>query len=82
MILYLSQEDKLSLSCLHIDFECFKLALWPTLRQKFMNFLNLFDLSWRLKQDEEISNSSSTPQAGPSWCLGKYHSEMKCFLIE
>ena len=26
------------ISCLHLDIECFKLALWPTLRQKFMNF--------------------------------------------
>ena len=26
-----------TISCLHVDFE-FKLALWPTLRQKFMNF--------------------------------------------
>ena len=24
--------------CLHVGFECFKLALWPTLRQKFMSF--------------------------------------------
>ena len=24
--------------CLYVDFECFKLTLWPTLRQKFMNF--------------------------------------------
>ena len=26
-----------TISCLHVDFE-FKLALWPTLRQKFMKF--------------------------------------------
>ena len=38
LILYISKESQDD--CLHVDFECFKLALWPTLRQKFMNFLN------------------------------------------
>ena len=36
LILYISQESQDD--CLHADFQCFKLALWPTLRQKFMNF--------------------------------------------
>ena len=27
-----------TISCLHVDFECFKLALWPTLRQKLWTF--------------------------------------------
>ena len=27
-----------AISCLHVDFECFKLAPWPALIQNFMNF--------------------------------------------
>ena len=29
-----------AISCLHVDFECFKLAPWPALIQNFMNFWN------------------------------------------
>jgi len=35
-ILYISQESQDH--GLHVEFECFKLTLWPTLTQKFMNF--------------------------------------------
>ena len=53
-------------SCLHVDFECYKLALWQTLRQsKFMNFWSFLTRSGN-KHDEDIRNCSSTPQAGPS----------------
>ena len=37
-----------------MDFECLKLALWPTLRQLFERLGD--------KHDKEISNCSSTPQ--------------------
>ena len=36
LILYISQGSQDD--CLYVDFEYFILALWPTLRQKFMNF--------------------------------------------
>ena len=36
LILYISQESQDD--CLYFDFALFKLALWPTLRRKFMNF--------------------------------------------
>ena len=35
LILCISQESHV---CLHVDCESFTLALWPTLRKKFMNF--------------------------------------------
>ena len=55
------------ISCLIVAFECFKLALWPTLRQKFMNFWKSFTRPGDIiKYDEEISSCSSTPQACPS----------------
>ena len=62
LIFYISQESQND--CLHVDFECFKEALWPTLRQKFMNFWNFFTLPGD-KHDEKISNCSSTPKL--SW---------------
>ena len=61
LILYLSQESQDN--CL-VDFECFKLALWPTLRQKFMNFWSFLTRPGD-KHDEKISNCSSTPKR--SW---------------
>ena len=48
------------ISCLHVDFECFKLALWPTLRQKLMNFRSIFTRPG--DNDEKISNCSLTPK--------------------
>ena len=36
LILYISQESQDD--CLYFDLALFKLALWPTLRRKFMNF--------------------------------------------
>ena len=39
LILYIWQESQ---DCLHVDFECFKLALCPTLKQKFKNFWSFF----------------------------------------
>ena len=36
LILYISQESQDD--CLYFDFALFKLALWSTLRRKFMNF--------------------------------------------
>ena len=62
LILYISQESEDD--CLHVDFERFKLALWPTLRQKFINFWN-FLTPLGVKHDEKISNCSSTPKR--SW---------------
>ena len=57
-------------SCLHVDFECVKLALWLTWRQNFMN-------SWSFlthpgdKHDKEISNNCSlTPS---SWFCRESH---------
>ena len=49
-----------TISCPHVAFECFKLALWPTLRQKFMNFWNVLTLPG--DNDEKISNCTSTPK--------------------
>ena len=46
---------------LHVDFACFKLALWPTLRLMFMNFWS-FLISPGDKHNEKISNCSSTPK--------------------
>ena len=54
-----SQDD-----CPHVDFECFKLALWPTLRPKFMNFWSFLTRPGD-KHDENISNCSPTPKR--SW---------------
>ena len=55
----------LATSCLHVDFECFKLTLWPTLRQKVMNFWSFLTRPGD-KHDKQISYCSVTPQAGPS----------------
>ena len=63
LILYISQEAQDD--CLHVDFECFKLALWPTLRQKFMNFWSFLTRPGDKHDDEKISNCSSTPKR--SW---------------
>ena len=57
LILYISQESQDD--CLNVDFVCFKLALWPTLRQKFMNFWSFLTRPGD-KHDEKISNCSST----------------------
>ena len=48
------------ISCLHVDFECFKLEVRPNLKQKFMNFGSFLT---RLgdKHGEEISSCSSSP---------------------
>ena len=62
LILYISQESQDD--CLHVDFERFKLALWPTLRQNFMNFWSFLTRPGD-KHDEKISNCSSTPKR--SW---------------
>ena len=47
--------------CLYVDCESFKLALWPALRQKFMNFWSFLTRSGD-KHDKKISNCSSTPR--------------------
>ena len=82
-----------TISCLHVDFECFKLALMTNfcnLRQAFMNFWSFLTRPGD-KHDEGISSCSWTPRESHnfltflttrlpiSWFLGKYHSEMKCF---
>ena len=54
-----------TISCLHVDFECFKLALWPTLRQKFMNFWSFLTRPSD-KHDEKIRKLLFDPQAGPN----------------
>ena len=59
LILYISQES--GDGCLQADFESLKLAPWPTLRQKFMNFRSVFALPGD-KHEEKISNCSSTPR--------------------
>ena len=41
--------------CLYVDCESFKLALWPALRQKFMNFWSFLTRSGD-KHDKKISN--------------------------
>ena len=53
------------ISCLHVDFECFKLALWPTLRQKFMNFWSFLTRPGD-KHDEKKQQLLFNSQAGPS----------------
>ena len=63
LILYISQESQDD--CLHMDFECFKLELWPTLRQKFMNFWSFLTCPGDKHDTEKISNCSSTPKR--SW---------------
>ena len=50
-----------TISFLHVDFECFKLALWPTLRQKLMNFWSFLTRPGD-KHDEKISNCFLTPK--------------------
>ena len=49
-----------TISCPHVDFECFKLALWAILRRKFMNFWNF--LTRPGDNDEKISICTSTPK--------------------
>ena len=63
LILYISQEAQDD--CLHVDFECFKLALWPTLRQKFMNFWSFLTRPGD-KHDEKISNFAKLVEAHDS----------------
>ena len=58
LILYISQESQDD--CLYFDFALFKLALWPTLRRKFMNFWSFLTPPGN-KHDEKISNCFSTP---------------------
>ena len=50
-----------TISWLYVDFEYFKLALWPTLRQKFMNFWSFLTCPAD-KHDDKISNCSLTPK--------------------
>ena len=61
LILYISQESQDRDHGLHVEFECFNLALWPTLTQKFMNFWSFLTRPGD-KHDEKISNCSSTPK--------------------
>ena len=63
LILYIPRESQDD--CLHVDFECFKLELWPTLRQKFMNFWSFLTHPGDKHDAEKISNCSSTPKR--SW---------------
>ena len=49
---------------LYVDFECFKLALWPTLRQEFMNFWSFLTRPGE-KHDKNISNCIALRL--PSW---------------
>ena len=52
---------------------CFRLALWPTLRQKFMNFLTLFSLveaSSRYCRDSHNFLTFLTTRLQISWFLG------------
>ena len=82
-----------TISCLHVDFRCFKLALmanFRNLRQEFMNFWSFLTCPGD-KHDKGISSCSWTPREShnfltflttrlPISCfLGKYHFEMKCF---
>ena len=60
VILYISQESQDD--CLHADFQCFKLALWPTLRQKFMNFWSFLTRLGDKHDTEKIRNCSLTPK--------------------
>ena len=67
-------------SCLHVDFKCFKLALWPTLRLTFMHFWSFLTRSGD-KHDEGISNCTLTPlQAGPSSRFSRFCRESHDFL--
>ena len=93
LILYISQNSQGN--CLHVHFQYFKLALWPTLRQRFMNFWSFLTCPGD-KHDEKISNCASlssrfcceshdfltflTTRPPISWFLVKYHSEMNCFV--
>ena len=58
--LHISQESQDD--CLHVDFECFKSELWPTLRQKFMNFWSFLTRPGDKHDADKISNCSSTPR--------------------
>ena len=60
LILYISQESQDRDHGLHVEFECFNLALWPTLTQKFMNFWS-FLTHLDNKHDEKISNKIYCP---------------------
>ena len=65
MILNISQDDKFSsVICSNVDFECLKLALWPTLRQEFMNFWSFLTRRGD-KHDKKISNCIALRL--PSW---------------
>ena len=60
LILYISQESQDH--GLHVDFDCFKLALWPTLRQKLVyEVLKLFD------QEINMTKRSAIVLRLPSW---------------
>ena len=67
LILYISQESRDD--CLHMDFKCFKLELWPTLRQKFMSFRSFLTRPGD-KHDAESKRSAIAfrlpSEAGPS----------------
>ena len=63
MIFYISLDDKFS-SVICQDFECLKLALWPTLRQEFMNFWSFLTRPGD-KHDKKISNCIALRL--PSW---------------
>ena len=58
---------------LPLDPPLYKLALWPTLIQKFMNFWSFFTRPGD-KHNEELRNCTSTSQAGPSsqFCCGSH----------
>ena len=46
------------ISCLHVDFKCFKLVLWPAFRQKFMTIKFFWSFFTRPgdNHDKKISN--------------------------
>ena len=69
-----------TISCLHVDFECYNLALWPTLRQTFMNFWRILTCPGE-KHDEGISSCSLTPQAGTSSQLCRESQDFLTFLM-
>ena len=83
------------ISCLHVDFKCFKLVLWPAFRQRFMTIWSFFTRPGD-NHDKKMSKCSSTPKLVQaqvfltfpttrfpiSWFLAKYHSEMKGFFVQ
>ena len=79
LILYFSQESQDH--SIHVDFESFKLALWPTLRQKFMNFWSFLTRPGN-KHDEKISSLFNS-QAGSSsrFCLMIPHESHNFLLL-